>query len=1655
MMQNKERAWIYDILLLAVLVMAAYLRFTGSDWGQLEHQHPDELFLTSVTYDIAPIGVKSDVLGPAPTAAANPWRAIYPSVYTDCAEWGGYFDTACSPLNPHNRGHSFYTYGTLPLLIVRYSSDWINQLAQVEALSAWVEPVRDLKLYGRQMSALADLLTVLLLYLIVTRLYNRKTALLAALFSSLAVMQIQQSHFYTTDNFSTFFMFLALLFAAEILMYRRPEGAGPFDPSLVTSYLRDPLFWYTLAFGVSFGMAVSSKLTAAPLALLLPGAFLLRSMRRVGDDGSAPADKFDPGRFLTYMVIGGFFAVLAFRIFQPYAFNGLLPSQAWIANIKEQRAQATPDSDLPWNLQWARRTHLYSFENLTIWGLGLPLGSLAWLGFLVMAWQIFKNRQWRPHLLLWGWTALYFGWQSMQYNPTMRYQLPIYPLLAMMAAWITFEGLKFRLKARDFNLRPLTLGLGAVTLALTAVWAFAFLNIYIRDETRIAASKWIFQNVPAPINARIYSDGGMYSQPLAFHGGQITADSSFTTVMTANSSGELKDILLGHVADFSNSGEQTLTVTISSDAAPGALSSATATGNFLPWPDSRGAPVTLTFDQPFPIVQGKSYILTVETSGGAIVLSGSAVINETDYDFGLPFRVNYDPFGGLYRGDLNLQVYWDDNSDDNADGVADKLTRLVDSLNQGDYIFIPTNHQYGQITRLPERYPLTTEYYRQLLGCPANEDIIRCYRLAEPGMYQGNLGYELAAVFTSYPTLGPLVINDQAAEEAFTFYDHPKVLVFRKSAAYDPAKVQTVLSAVDLTRTVRLTPRQANSYEYKDLLLPPDDLAAQRAGGTWSTLFDYDALQNRFPILGLVMWYLFIFALGVVTYPLARLALPGLGVGAYALSRILGLALLAYFSWLAGSVGLTYSRATIGLVLALLTVAGLGVGWTRRAELFAEWRAHRRFFLTVELLFLGFFLFDLFIRLGNPDLWHPSKGGERPMDFSYFNAILKSSSFPAYDPWYAGGYINYYYYGFVLVGTPVKWLGIVPSVAYNLLLPTLFALVAVGAFALVYQLMQATTREARADESGRTLDLGIIAGLLAAFMTVAIGNLGTVRMIFQGFQRMAAPGGIIDQANVFQRWLWAFQGFFNSLTGGMLPFGRGEWYWNPSRVMPPDDMAITEFPLFTFLYGDLHAHMIVLPLALFVLAWAVSILKSRARMTRVEWLAALFVGGMMAGAIYPTNLSDMYTYLLLAVIALAYALWFHARVDWLPGPIPPVYKRAALIALGVAALVGLSFWLYQPYRAWYAQAYGSVDPWTGQHTPIWSYLAHWGFFLFLIAFWMAWETREWMAATPISALGKLRPFLLIIESGLAVLLAALLYLGFKGVEVGWLALPLAAWAGLLILRPGQADEKRLVLFLVGTALVITLVVEVVVVVGDIGRMNTVFKFYLQAWIMLAVSAAASLGWLLNDIHRWRMRWRAIFQTGLYLLAAGAFLFTITATLDKVSDRMSPLAPHTLDSMAYMKYATYSEFGRDMQLDQDYQAIRWLQENVQGSPVIVEAAPAGVQYTWLSRMTIYTGLPGVVGWQWHQQQQRVQFSQQVIDRGLEVDAFYKTLDREAARAFLRKYDVRYIIVGQLERGKYTPLDPAMTDGLLKFDGLEGDLWSEVYRSGETVIYEVIQ
>jgi YYY domain-containing protein len=602
-------------------------------------------------------------------------------------------------------------------------------------------------------------------------------------------------------------------------------------------------------------------------------------------------------------------------------------------------------------------------------------------------------------------------------------------------------------------------------------------------------------------------------------------------------------------------------------------------------------------------------------------------------------------------------------------------------------------------------------------------------------------------------------------------------------------------------------------------------------------------------------------------------------------------------------------------------------------------------------------------------------------------------------------------------------------------------------------------------------------GLMAAIFMVVLGNLGTVGMIVDGLQRLGAPGGVTEKAPLLSRMSWLMQGSIKLIRGERMPFPPGDWYWIPSRAIPGqgDTEPITEFPYFTFLYADLHAHMMAMPVAFLALAWAVSLVLGgwsgrSSTLTVVGFCLSFFLGALASGALYPINLSDRYTYLALGVVAVAYSTWRFMDVDvlhWLPG-LPRFSRRMLLTAGGVLLFAGLSLVLYKPYSAWYGQAYGSVDWWKGPRTPIGSYLTHWGLFLFIIVSWLCWETRDWMAHTPLSSARKLEPYLgwifaafcalvLVMASQQALVMGMLMkvYTKWMHLSIVWLVLPLAAWAGVLMIRPRQPEAKRLVLFLIGTGLVITLVVDTVVVRGDIGRMNTVFKFYLQVWALFAVSAAAALGWLWVEIKDWLPAWRIPWKIVLIGLLVSAGLYTIIAGYDKVTDRMARSAPHTLDGMAYMRYSTYNEAGVDLDLNRDYRAIRWAQDNIQGSPVIVEAN-SGALYHWFSRFTINTGLPSVLGWEWHQVQQRALLpSTRVHTRLEEIATFYLTSDTNEAMAFLTKYNVRYIIFGQLEQVAYAG------PGLLKFAAEDGLLWRQIYPpagvdpQNETIIYEVIQ
>jgi YYY domain-containing protein len=1827
-LQNQDNSiqsrfsWVWIIILIGILAIGAYVRFIGLDWDDNHHLHPDERFMTMVTSSVSSVDSLRD-----------------------------YFDTNTSSLNPNNRGYGFYVYGTLPLFVVRYLGEWLDMTGYGEVY-----------LVGRAASAVVDLLTVILVYLIGVRLFRKKlVGLLAAAFSALAVLQIQLSHYYTVDTFTTFFTTLAFYFAVLVMQSgvsltnikppasteslskgesgdeERPISVGMESVDeidlLATAWKQKlgGIFteWRSLTpyilFGVALGLAVASKISAVPVAILLPAAVLIYYFK-------LPKQIQPEYRMilLRNLVVAAIVSLIVFRFFQPYAFSGpgifgLKLNPKWLSTMQSLQAQTSGDVDFPPALQWANRPVWFSWENMVTWGLGLPLGLLAWAGFIWMGLKVIKGA-WSKYSLIWVWTAIYFVWQSSSSNSSMRYQLIIYPMLGLIAAWAVSAlwGHRFKNRKSPHLGRILALILGIGVLLSTFAWAFAFTRIYSRPMTRVAASEWIYQNIPGPINLQVTTLDGEFSQPLPTKlNKRISANEPMIIAFQPRRTGLLTEVNLSHVVDdqlmsqlkalqvivtmegqnasplskgilrdvFTAEGDprgsqysvqfetpllvekeelyylsidvaelgyllrisgpmaiginlrdgqiyqqalpepmdslkegqsyqvtfkalqsgtlhqiyvpkivdweanpelKTLLISIAALADPGEiLGSSEIQAKFIPatanshgWIDPGGQAASFEFNPPITLEADTSYslILSLIDGPGAVAIYGYRQANESTWDDVLPLGMyGYNPFdynSGIYRTDLNFEMYWDDNQE--------KFDRFINNIEQADVIFITSNRQWGTTVRVPERYPLTTVYYRNLIGCPEDEDILWCYSVAEPGMFEGELGFELIKVFQSDPNLSDWRINTQFAEEAFTVYDHPKVMIFRKNFEdFDAERVRSILGKVDLNTVQHPTPGEVKTNP-GNLQLPSDRLAKQRAGGTWSALFKRESILNQYPIVGLIVWYLAISLLGLIVYPTVRIALGGMNDRGYPFSRLIGLLMLAYLVWIFGSFEIPFTRMTILLALIVLLLINSGLYFLQRKSLAREWRDQRKTILIVEGLTLAFFLLFLFIRLGNPDLWHPYKGGEKPMDFSYFNAVLKSTNFPPYDPWFAGGYINYYYYGFVLAGVPAKALGIIPSIAYNFILPTFFSMLAMGAFSIGKNL--ASSRHTMLSsgvggENGCPTDSALLkkispknwgveahsiyAGIVSAFSILIIGNLGTVRMIWRGFQRLSAPGGNIEDGNIFQRTMWLLKGLGEFISGSQFSYYPGDWYWIPSRAIPGE--PITEFPFFSFLYADPHAHLFALPLTVLALGWGISILfrqwrwvASPTEMNHGEringWLAwgvSFVLGGLILGAFRPINTWDMPTYLALGVVVVVFTAlrYWEPSKNALPGSKIPWLgnnaRKMIVAVLSAMILVGLAFLLYQPYAHWYGAGYTEIKLWDGAQTQLRDYITHWGVFLFIIISWMFWETRDWMAKTPLSSLNKLRPVLGWIQGGTLLLVGLVVALLVKGIVIGWVVLPIAAWAGLLILRPGQADGKRIILLWIGTALFLTIAVELIVLSGDIGRMNTVFKFYLQAWTLFALSAAAGLMWLIPAVMReWLPGWKVAWQIVLSTLVLGAAMFPITASVDKIRDRMAKDAPHTLDGMAYMDFASYADSDHELDLSQDYRAILWMQDNIEGSPVIVEANTP--EYRWGSRFTIYTGLPGVVGWNWHQRQQRaITPSEWVTDRVDKIREFYTTDDQELTQKFLQRYDVRYIVLGQLERANYPGI------GLEKFGQWDGELWKMVYQDGQTEIYEVLE
>ncbi|HQY23487.1 MAG TPA: DUF2298 domain-containing protein [Thermoflexales bacterium] len=1645
--------------LVLVLLIAGMLRFYNINWDEGLHLHPDERYVAFLATLIQPV-----------------WTAEE------------YFDSGKSTLNPFNTDWgSRYVYGTLPLFGPRYVAEFLdngcgpapNRVIRRLNMTVFGDELSTcpkgtmvgfdrINLVGRAWSAAMDLLAIATLYLIAKRLFNWRVGILAASLSALAVLQIQQAHFFTVDATANLFVNLCLLFCVNMVMAARGTRAGPPRPRIPHLAING------LLAGLMAGCAVASKISAWPLVpmiLLAAGIHLARDRR--------PAWRGFYSAGLA-VVLAGLGAFAAFRIAQPYSFVGassaefrltlqrclassagddligrlcelalslpepvrvvIAPSARWLENLALASVFVNGTIDVPFGHQWANRAPItFPLVNLVFWGLGIALGAAALIGLAYALRRMLKGRRIWAYVLPVVWVTAYFLYQGTQYTKSMRYLLPIYPMLCLLAA-VALERVP---RLGRINLRiPIT----ALTVGLTLLWSAAFMSIYGEPITRASASRWIYQNIPTAVTMTWRENGVEQRTQLPVQTLRTSFGLPQAFWITPD---DLKDrgrIVRSDVAVILNnvSGEALLSTRVIDNAGGTGIS-------------GREAQIQVSADRPrialgdLAFESGHEYYVELYQLAGSGITANASVIANEQWDDPLPQAVDGKyGFNSYYNklttsNDGQMQPYNEDTPD--TPGSPGKLSQMLNWLDEADVIVLSSNRIYGSVPRLPWRFPLTTEYYRALLG--------------------GELGFELAADFHSFPRLGNLLFNSQempqplaraadtagpggtylpypTAEEAFSVYDHPRVLIFRKTPQYSRRLADSILGKFDLARTYVQTPLGAVNTP-RGMLLDDGTRAQQQAGGTWAEVFPPDSPLNQSQAAALLTWLLTIEVIGLGAFPLIALAFrrpdgaTAFADGGYAFAKVVGLLLAAFGVWWVASLrAAPFSPALARVALGALVLAGAIVALVKRRWLMALVRARWRALLLGELIFLlGFFSFAL-IRSGNPDLWHPYFGGEKPMDLAYLTATLKSTYFPPYDPWFSGGYINYYYFGFVLIGVPIKALGIEPGVAYNLAIPALFGMTASAAFGAGASLFAGWRAKRDADDI--LLPRGtLLAGGLAALLVAGLGNIDAISVLYSNWLRLGGPpeaGTLSNLVNGIRKWL----------SEGPANFGWPH-YWNPTRLTareayPVDALPIAEFPLFTFIYADLHAHMMAMPLALTALGMASAFARGARR-----W-GAIAIAAVAVGALWPTNTWDYPVHAALCATAIIAAA--------ASGAAPGQRWRAGMAVVPLAGMFLLATRAaFIPYLENYGTAYNSLGPWTGERTPLWPYISVYALFVVPLA-------GFGLARIAQSAASQRGGLIALAVAGLAA--TAFLYL--LGVEAAVVAVPMLCICAARILDRRASLHERAAWALAAGAIALTLFVEFFTLKGDIGRMNTVFKFYVQAWLMLGVATAAiAAAGLTDPLQRQTRRvvrpaaGSTLPRTGFALLTAVvvflAALYPVFAIPAKIADRYAPDAPAGLDGLAYMRFATRIDgppnSERVFPLRHDYEAIRWMQANVAGSPVIVEAGTGGLLYRWGARFSIYTGLPAVVGWDWHQRQQRAALTDRVVlDRQTDVDAFYNTESVDLANILLARYNIRFVVVGDLEAAYYA------RPGLDKFERM-ADLGylRRAYANEGTRIYAVVE
>lgn len=782
------------------------------------------------------------------------------------------------------------------------------------------------------------------------------------------------------------------------------------------------------------------------------------------------------------------------------------------------------------------------------------------------------------------------------------------------------------------------------------------------------------------------------------------------------------------------------------------------------------------------------------------------------------------------------------------------------------------------------------------------------------------------------------------------------------------------------------------------------------------------------------MWAL-VEVLGLICLPLTITVFHNLPDRGWAFSKAIAMALLAFCVWLPLMTlrFLPFSQLFI-VGVALLIVALNLIGLLRvRYALTKLVRVNAPYIVATELVFFGMVFLLGWVRSYGPDI----RGFEMFMDEGFIAAIMRSPHLPPSDMWFSGYSINYYYYAHFVIVVLAKLLSQSPSIAFNTGICTYFGLTAVNLFGVTCNIVAwAHHLRLRANTDVHSIERP------DAVLSPLIGAIPYGVFTF-------AIGLILGNLAATQEWF--------KVHGDWTQY---DWFWAPTRVIG-DGKTINEFPAFSFLLSCFHAHVLALAFTIMAIGLAFNLfLEPDGKGLFVfgrGWRLVLTMGttALVLGGLFTMNGWDFPTYVGLTLICITLQQWlaYDTRLR---------FELLLDILTAGGGLTALSFLLYIPFYLNFispSQGIGVVAP--ADRSPLRDELLIYGLFAFVFLSLLVASVSK----RPLFALaseagtldkfqqpnGRLRWSILGFGGILLFLLlgfAALIFMQSSTTFV--IAASITLVTAVLLVYHIRDRSHAFTLLLGGVAFGLIALCEVFflkdVFAGDFPRMNTVFKFYFQAWALLSIASGAGLFFILESFRPEKTAAgsrvvqyiaRAIWSVGLLVLLGCGMVYPLVGMYARSNHFLQ--RTNSLDGLAYLQF--------DAADPGDYAAIRWLNTNVSGNPVIIEAI--GPDYSNYARISAFTGLPTPMGWVGHEYQWRVNWLNNSLNdvefqrRSGDIDLIYTNPDAHLVLSVMARYHAEYLYVGALEHQKYP-----MTD-LQRF----GKFMQVVYNADGVTIYKV--